>query len=209
MRKDLLSGNQSKIFRGPGLHFPPGPLSMESEYQMVYKYPDATGQMVETPYLNDFIKGVEEARRSGYGPGHDTHYHPPKKAERMTLAQASERLKNELGIDLSSPAERAQAEFAVQLGREVARALQSATPAVSRVSMAPIASASRQNAPNSTRHGMSFAEASQKLKAELGIDIFADDGEGAPAAMVVRHQDRGAKPIAIRRFGPVMQLRQL
>ena len=181
---------------------------------MTYKYPDATGQMVETPYFNDFMKGLEEAMRHGYGPNHDIRYHPPKKAERMTFAQASERLKKDLGIDFGSPAERAQAEFAAQVGQEVARQLQMANaiprqqaPAVTRESTAP---ANRQiSAPSATRRGMSFAEASQKLKAELGTDIFADDGEGAPSAVVIRHQDRGAKPIAIRRFGPVMQLQQL
>ena len=183
---------------------------------MVYKYPDKTGKMVETPYFNDFMKGVEEAMRHGYGPGHDTRYHPPKKAERMTFAQASERLKKDLGIDFRSPAERAQAEFAAQVGQEVARQLQMANaiprqqaPVVTGESTAP---ANRQiSDPSATRRGMSFAEASQKLKRELGRDVFADEGEGAPAA-IIRNQEAAKQPVVMRRrFGPTMscQLRQL
>jgi hypothetical protein len=163
---------------------------------MTYKYPNKDGNMVETAYLNDFVKGIDEARRRGYSPGLNTVYQAPE-SQKVTFAQAQKRLREQTGTDFVSDAgDRAKAEFAATIGREVARQLQTAgmtqreqTPPVVRESLAPVA---RQ-----VRQGLSWADASRKLKADLGEDFL---NEGA----ALRAKSKSQGPQAVRRTGPVM-----
>ncbi len=161
---------------------------------MVYKYPDKNGNMVETPHLNTFIKGIDGAIKHGYGPGHNTNYQAPA-AKKVTFAQAQKRLREQTGTDfISSSEDLKKAEFASAIGREVARQLQAAgmiqreqAPLVARQNLEP---ATRQ-----VRQGVSWAEAQKKLAAELGED-FLNPG----AALRAKSKSQG--PRAVRRFGP-------
>lgn len=157
---------------------------------MVYKYPDKNGNMIETPHLNTFIKGIDGAIKHGYGPGHNSNYQAPK-SQKITFAQAQARLRREIGTGFAdNAADRARAEFASMVGFAVAKELQAAG-AVSR-EQAPIASG-RTATPGQKRQGLSWADASRKLKAELG-DHFLDEG-AAPLA-----KSKGLGPRAVRRF---------
>lgn len=159
---------------------------------MVYKFPDRNGNMVETSYLNDFVKGIDEARRHGYSPGLNTIYRSPV-AEKVTFAEAQKRLREQIGTGfLSDAGDRARAQFAAAVGQEVAKQLQAAG-AVSR-EQAPIASG-RTATPGQKRQGLSWAEAQKKLKADLGED-FLNEG------VAPRAKSRTQAQTAVRRTGP-------
>jgi hypothetical protein len=159
---------------------------------MAYKYPDKIGNMVETPYLKDFIKGIDEARRRGYSPGLNTVYQAPK-IEKVTFAESQKRLRKQTGTDfISSSEDRARAEFASMVGFAVAKELQAA--GMTQREQAPLAARVRQSPPaRQARQGISWADASRKLKADLGED-FLNEG----AALQAKSKSQG--PRAVRRF---------
>jgi hypothetical protein len=161
---------------------------------MAYKYPDKNGNMVETPHLNTFIKGMDEARRHGYSPGLNTVYQAPK-SQKVTFAQAQGRLRNEIGSDfVSDPADKAERRFQQAVASAVRTELQAAGIGTSKVDQAPlVARESQAPAAKPQRQGLSWPIASQKLKAELG-DHFLDEG-AAPLA-----KSNGLGPRAVRRF---------
>ncbi len=150
--------------------------------------------MVETPYIDSFIKGMDEAKRHGYSPGLNTAYQAPK-SQKITFAQAQGRLRKEIGSDFVSDAgDRARVEFAAAVGQEVARQLQAAglsrqeqTPLTAREGLATVA--------RHVRQGTSWADASRKLKADLGEDFL---NEGA----ALQAKSRTQAQTAVRRFGP-------
>lgn len=185
----------------------------------MYRYPDKNGRMVETPYLNAFLKGAEEAARCGFGPGRDTQAMPKPHAP-MTFAEAQRRLKLELGCDmLSSPEEQAQRRFMERLGREIAANLQQRpytviaparqqTPA--RQHKAPTVTPARHNA---QCQSITLAEAQRRLREHFGHDPLEDPDPDGPAIapggfLKYSPKNTRAKTI-VRRYGPVMRLHAL